>query len=128
MKHVPWFIASPVQEYFFKQKSFFYKTLPPYQDGCETETTIRQVEIVYPRNNFKIYIPVDESGKKSKCIFKAAHKNNEATVYWYLDGEYIGSTQKYHQVAVLPAKGKHELSITDNFGETTKCSFEMIGK
>lgn len=128
MKHVPWFIASPMQEYFFKQHSLFYKTLPAYLPECMSEFSTHQLEIVYPRNDFKIYIPIDESGNRSRCIFKAAHKNTTATLFWYFDKEYIGSTQKYHQLSVLPDKGKHELTITDNYGETCKCSFEIIDK
>ncbi|MGZ3919696.1 MAG: penicillin-binding protein 1C [Bacteroidia bacterium] len=128
MKHVPWFIASPMQEYFFRQKSFFYKPLPDYLPGCSTESSFKQLEIIYPRADFKIYVPVDESGKRSKCVFKATHKNGNAVLYWYLDGEYVGSTQKFHQLSLLPNKGKHELSVTDNFGETAKCSFETMDK
>ncbi|MBA3663175.1 MAG: penicillin-binding protein 1C [Bacteroidetes bacterium] len=128
MKHIPWFIISPVQEYFFGQRSFFYKPLPPFLQGCSTESSFRQLEIVYPRTDFKIYVPVDESGQRSKCIFKAAHKNPEAVLYWYLDGEYIGSTQKFHQLSLLPVSGKHELSITDDAGETSRCAFEAIDK
>lgn len=128
MKHMAWFIASPVQEYFFRQKSIFYKSLPAYLPGCDHETTIRQMEIVYPRQDFKIYIPVDEKGIKSKCIFKATHKNIDAAIYWYLDGEYIGETKKFHQVAIVPSKGMHELTLTDSFGETCRCSFEILEK
>lgn len=128
MKQVPWFIASPVQEYFFKQKSIFYKALPPFLEGCEGGSTFHQLEIVYPRNGVKVYIPVDERGEKSKCILKATHKNTDATLFWYLDGEYMGSTEKFHQVQAIPGGGKHELSITDNHGETVQCSFEVIVK
>lgn len=126
MKHLPWFVASPVQEYFFKQRSFFYKSLPEFLPGCSSESPFHQLEIIYPRSDFKIYIPIDESGKRSKCIFKAAHKNSTAILYWYLDGDYLGSTQKYHQLSVVPKKGKHELSITDNLGESVTCTFETM--
>jgi len=61
-------------------------------------------------------------------VFKAAHKNSEASLFWYLDGEYQGETKKFHQLSLLPGAGKHELSITDNFGESVKCSFEIIDK
>jgi penicillin-binding protein 1C len=128
MKHVPWFVVSPVQEYFFRQHSLFYKPLPEFMEDCSSEGNFHQLEIVYPRNDFKIYVPVDESGRRSRCIFKAAHKNGEASLFWYLDGEYKGETKKFHQLALLPGTGKHELSITDNFGESVKCSFEVIDK
>ncbi|MCE3260253.1 MAG: pbpC, partial [Bacteroidetes bacterium] len=74
------------------------------------------------------HVPIDETGSRGKCIFKAAHKKQEATLFWYLDGTYIGSTQKFHQLSAVPEKGKHTLTVTDNFGETAACNFEAIDK
>ncbi len=128
MKHQAWFVPTPAQEYFFKQHSLFYKPLPPYLEGCENEFTHSQMEIIYPREGFQIYVPVDQSGEKSKCVLKATHKNKEATLFWHLDGEYIGTTQKYHQLSLSPTKGLHILEITDNNGESVKCGFEILQK
>ncbi len=128
MKHVPWFVVSPTQEYFYKQHSLFYKPLPEYLPECASELNIHQLDIIYPREGFKIYIPVNESGEKGKCILKATHKNANAILYWQLDEQFVGTTQKFHQISVLPEVGKHTLSITDSEGETTQVKFEVIGK
>lgn len=128
MKQVPWFVASPLQEYFFRQHSLFYRQLPDYHPDCSGELIYHQLEIVYPRQNFKVYVPVDESGTRTRCVFKAAHKNSDAELYWYMNSEFIGTTRKYHQVSILPPTGKHELVITDNFGETAKVKFEVVDK
>lgn len=128
MKHVSWFIASPAQEYFFKQYNIFYKPLPPYLAGCESEFNLKQLDIIYPREGFKVYIPIGESGKQGNCIFKATHKNNMATLYWHLDGNFIGNTNKFHQLSLTPSVGNHTLVITDQEGETATCKFEVIGK
>ncbi|MDO8998738.1 MAG: penicillin-binding protein 1C [Bacteroidota bacterium] len=128
MKHVPWFVVSPTQEYFFKQHSLFYKPLPNYLPECYNDKSLHQLDIIYPREGFKIYVPIDQSGARSKCIFKATHKINGVTLFWHLDGNYIGSTQKFHQLSILPDKGNHLLEITDDFGESVKCKFEVIDK
>lgn len=128
MQHVAWFVASPTQEYFFKQHNLFYKPLPDYLPGCTPDVAYRQMDLIYPREGFKIYVPVDQSGSRSRCIFKATHKNPAAMLFWHLDGNYIGSTQKFHQMSVLPAKGAHVLEITDNFGESVLCKFELLEK
>jgi penicillin-binding protein 1C len=128
MKHVAWFVPSPSQEFFFREKSLFYRALPPYLENCSGESTIKQLEIIYPREDFKIYVPVDQSGEKSQCILKATHKNAGTTLFWHLDGNYIGSTRKFHQLSLLPKIGKHTLTVTDLEGETTSCKFEVIGK
>ncbi|MBK9284888.1 MAG: penicillin-binding protein 1C [Sphingobacteriaceae bacterium] len=123
----PWFIASPMQEYFYKQHNIYYKPLPTFLPNCN-QNNQQQLEIIYPRNEFKIYIPINEKGELSQCIFKAAHKDPKAILYWYLDGNYIAATEKFHQIATQPVKGKHTLSITDNLGETATCKFELLKK
>jgi penicillin-binding protein 1C len=128
MKHVPWFVASPSQEYFFKQHSLFYTSLPDYLPGCVSDLTHKQLDIIYPREGFKIYVPIDQTETRSRCVFKATHKNAAATLFWYLDGSYLGSTQKFHQLSILPTKGHHTLQLTDNFGESVQCSFDLIEK
>lgn len=128
MQHLPWFVVSPTQEYFFKQHSLFYKPLPNFLPSCSSELSISQLDIIYPREGFKIYVPIDQSDKRSTCILKATHKNNNATLFWHLDGEYVSSTQKYHQLSILPSTGKHTLVITDSEGESRECRFEVIEK
>ncbi len=128
MKHVAWFVVSPTQEYFFKHHSLFYKPLPEFLPGCESDMSIHQMDIIYPRENFKIYVPIDQSGQRSNCIFKAAHKKNNVTIYWHMDGKYIGSTNKFHQLSILPDKGMHILELTDDAGESVKCKFEVVDK
>jgi len=71
---------------------------------------------------------VDPSGEQSRCILKATHKNSSSTLFWHLDGEYIGSTQKFHQLSLTPKSGKHILEITDNAGESLSCNFLILTK
>jgi penicillin-binding protein 1C len=128
MKHVAWFVISPIQEYYYKQHSLHYTSLPPFLSGCETEGNHRQMEIIYPREDFQIYIPIDQTGEKSRCVLKATHKDQSAILFWHLDGEYIGSTEKFHELSLTPQSGKHYLEITDKAGETQNCSFTVLKK
>jgi penicillin-binding protein 1C len=123
-----YFVASPIQEFYFKQKSLFYKVLPPYAENCNSEFVIHQIGLIYPKENYKIYVPVDESGQRSKCIFKATHKDPQMSMFWHLDGEYVGTTHKFHQISTLPSPGNHQLVITDEEGETVTCNFFVLDK
>lgn len=128
MKQVPWFVATPTQEYYYRQRSVQYKPLPPYLTACENDVSVRHLDIVYPRDGFKIYVPVDEQGQKSRCVFKATHKQADAVLYWYIDEVYMGSTHDSHQLSLLPPVGRHQLTVTDQSGESVTCQFEMIEK
>ncbi|MBL7932055.1 MAG: hypothetical protein JNL60_09135, partial [Bacteroidia bacterium] len=51
-----------------------------------------------------------------------------ATLFWHLDGEYIGTTTDFHQLSLLPKGGEHLLEITDNSGESAMCRFIVLTK
>ena len=50
------------------------------------------MDLIYPQGEFGIFIPVELSGKKGRVIFEAVHRNQEATIYWHLDGKFIACT------------------------------------
>jgi penicillin-binding protein 1C len=86
------------------------------------------MDLIYPRPNAKIFIPRELDGKVGKTVFEAAHRLTSSTVYWHLDGNFIGSTRKSHHVALTPAEGRHVLTIVDEFGESLERTFTVISR
>ncbi len=128
MLHVPWFVLPPVQEWYFRNKNPFYKVLPPFRPGCMANAERRNMDIIYPKNNSKLYIPVDLDGKPGSIIFKVAHRNSSAQVFWHIDDRFTGITAGIHQMALSSAPGSHRLTLVDQNGETLTISFEIINK
>jgi penicillin-binding protein 1C len=128
MKHLPYFVLSPIQEFFYKKSHLEFNSSPAIASYCIDETTIANFDLIYPRNGFKIYLPLDENGKKNDLIMNATHKSVHSKLYWYLDKEYIGETSRYHQIAVKPNRGRHELVITGEKGKSIKVYFDIIDK
>jgi len=127
MQHKSWFILSPAMEYYYRQRNADYKPLPPFKDGCGNENT-NPIEIIYPQQNAKIYVPLEMSGEKGKTIFTAAHRNPNARIFWSLDDQYITTTQNIHQLALNPSRGKHIITLVDEYGNRVSRSFEIIDK
>ena len=127
MKHVSWFVLPPAIEWYYKFKNPHYKDLPPLRKDCET-TGMHVMEIIYPKQFSKIYVPVELNGNMGKTIFQIAHRDFNALIYWHLDGKYIGSTQAMHQMALAPDEGIHHLTLVDEQGETISIQFEIISK
>lgn len=123
MLHVSWFILPPVQEWYYKTKNAFYKPLPPYKADCMNTADIKQMEFIYPKEDAQFLIPVDIDNKKSQVILEVAHRKPETSVFWHLDGEYIGTTQNLHQKAINPAKGYHCIQLVDENGFEIKRTF-----
>lgn len=123
-----WFVLPPTMEFYYKQRNHDYKLLPPMKQGCTDFAAGRQMEIVYPAAGMKIYVPVEIDGTKGKSIFTATHKNSNAKIFWSLDDQFAGSTEKYHQLALSPPSGPHVLTLTDDKGNSVSRSFQIIEK
>ncbi len=65
-------------------------------------------------------------GKQEEIVAELVHQNPGAVLYWYIDRDYIGSTTSRHKMPISPKPGKHIISVTDNFGNTIKCSIVLI--
>ena len=57
---------------------------------------------------------------------QAASRSNETILYWDLDGQYLGLTERVHEMTVAPSPGKHTLTVTDNNGTIQKRFFEIL--
>ena len=120
-----YFILPPTIEYYYKQKHPEYKSLPSYMNGCIIEPT-KVLDIIYPEEAAKIYVPIEITGKKGRTVFTATHKNSNAKLFWHLDDSFIGTTEHYHQLALEPSPGKHSITIVDEDGNSVSRNFEIL--
>lgn len=123
-----WFILPPAMEYYYKSKNYQYHSLPPVRDDCTTADRGLPMELIYPKNAAKIYVPLEADGKRGRMICNAAHRQAGAKIFWHLDNEYIGQTKDYHQMALNPPPGKHTLTLVDDAGNTIETHFEVLDK
>ena len=86
------------------------------------------MQLIYPKEATRIYVPVDLDGKLSSTIFQVAHRNPDIEIFWHMDGVYLGSTKTFHQMALQPAIGNHHLALVDKDGFRLEQDFEIIGK
>ena len=125
MKLKPWFVLPPIQEWYFKRRNPFYKVLPPFQKGCNQEI-FKNMDVIYPKNLTKIFIPTELNGLKGKAVFEIAHRNAEATIFWHLDNSYIGKTKTIHRKEINPSAGTHKMTLVDDQGEALSFNFEIM--
>ncbi|MBN1697432.1 MAG: penicillin-binding protein 1C [Spirochaetales bacterium] len=122
MVHKKWFVLPPVQEYYFKKRNSSYKVLPPFPDHVDT-----RMEFIYPaKNKTNIYVPLELDGTPGKTVFEIAHRSPDTTVFWHLDGEYLGETKAIHQMGVFPREGEHELVVIDEEGNVLTNHFTVV--
>ena len=123
-----WFVLPPAMEYYYKAKNYQYHTLPPFRADCTSTDKIQPMELIYPKESAKIYIPLEADGKRGRMICNAAHRQAGMKIFWHLDDQYIGVTKDYHQVALNPTTGMHTLTLVDGDGNTLKTTFQILDK
>jgi penicillin-binding protein 1C len=128
MIHTTWFALPPVQEYYYKSRNLSYRSLPPFRADCQSSSLLAGMDMIYPKANARIFIPRDIDGNPGSSVFELAHRNPNTSVYWHLDGEYVGSTKRAHHLALNPGEGKHVLTVVDEHGEALERHFEVISK
>jgi penicillin-binding protein 1C len=127
MVHVPWFVLPPSMEYYYKSRNYSYRPLPPFRPDCQA-TTQRPMELIYPKDGSKIYVPLEADGTRGRMVCNAAHRQPGIKIFWYLDDQYLGQTTNYHQFAVNPSAGKHVLTLVDRDGSRLQTRFEVLDK
>lgn len=132
MRHVPWFVLPPSQEWHYRRRHSDYRPLPPWRMDCEDGSLAlgrpRSMDLIYPRGAAKIYVPVDLDSRRGRTVFEAVHRDPSATVFWHLDRGYLGMTREIHKLEVDPAAGRHVLLLVDNRGERLEHVFEVLSR
>lgn len=129
MKTRPWFILPPTEAWYFKRYNADYKEPPEFLSACMDKSNKNEfMELIYPRSYTKVYVPKEIDGTAGAAIFEVAHRSPEATIYWHLDENYIGSTINKHQLGLSPQKGHHKLHLVDDQGRELMLAFEVISE
>jgi penicillin-binding protein 1C len=56
---------------------------------------------------------------------QAAHRRRSAIIYWHLDEVYIGATQYFHSMPVIPAAGLRTITLVDDEGLSLTSRFRV---
>ncbi|MGZ3753735.1 MAG: penicillin-binding protein 1C [Mucilaginibacter sp.] len=128
MVHQSWFVLPPSMEYYYKTKNYQYKQLPPFRADCSSAQQQRTMELIYPKEGSKVYIPLEADGSRGRMVCTAAHRQPGIKIFWHLDDRYIGETLDYHQFAINPSAGKHKLTLVDGNGARLQIWFDVLDK
>lgn len=128
MQHIPWFVLPPLEEFYYKSRNPAYKPLPPFQAACDPAGESNPMQLIYPKQPTRIYVPVDLDGQPSRTVFSVAHRQPETTVFWHIDHEFVGATVTFHNLELNPPVGKHTLTLVDANGRRLIQPFEILRK
>ncbi len=119
-----WFSLPPAMEHYYALRHPNYRPLPPWLPGMGG--TDEPMEILYPEAGATLLIPVQLDGTKGNMVVEMAHRDPRATLFWDLDGTFIGTTTGSHRMALSPPPGPHRLTLTDGQGHALHRHFTVV--
>jgi len=119
------FVLPPLQAHYYRRLHPEYSELPPFRPGCRTAGE-PVMELRYPQQPTRIFIPLAIDGQRSRAVFTVAHRQANTTIHWHLDQQYLGSTNQFHSMELDPAPGHHRLILVDEKGNRLEREFEVV--
>ena len=124
-----WFVLPPAMDFYYRTKNQDYQSLPPFRTDCAAFADQGKIiELLYPKEGAKIYVPIEIDGTVGNTIFSAAHRQPGLKIFWHLDDKYTATTSDFHQLALNPKPGKHKITLVDENGDRTELRFEILQK
>jgi penicillin-binding protein 1C len=120
------FVLPPAEESYYRNLHPDYRSLPPFAEDCLPEEAENPMALLYPNPRSRILVPIDLAGKRSKTVFQAAHRLDGCAIHWHLDKRYVGTTQDFHEIALDPEAGWHQLTLVDSLGNRIEREFEIV--
>jgi penicillin-binding protein 1C len=98
--------------------------LPRHRPSCTAQKAEEVLQILYPPDEARLWIPRDLDGRLEKVTFRAAHREKEILLYWYLDDVFVGTSRNRHARSCLLNFGTHTLEIIDENGNRARVRFQ----
>lgn len=98
--------------------------VPAHAMHCPTAIDKQRIELVYPVDGIKIFVPRDYDGSYEEVVFSAKHQRSSEHLFWYLNGILIGETEGNHELPFELEAGDYTLTVQDEEGFKRTVSFE----
>lgn len=121
----PWFVLPPIMELYYKTTHINYLPLPAFSPNCQ-QTQQATMDFIYPKTSSKIYLTKDFDGQIQPVICKVAHAKKETKLFWYVDNNFRGTTQTFHEMQIETTTGTHRITVVDEFGNEINRVVELV--
>jgi penicillin-binding protein 1C len=116
--------TADIYQYMF-DKGYLLETIPRHNPKCPVNKENKDLQILYPYPDAVLWIPKDFDLKHQEVVFRAAERDPNRKVFWYLNDKLIGETKGRH---ILPAQipsGWHEIYVIDDAGNKDNKKFSV---
>lgn len=126
-KDSSWMILSPAMAWYAQRSELNYKPSPPWDPECAAQLE-ETLEFIYPESFEVVQRTRDFEGQLGKVILEAGHRDADTEIFWYVNEQFIGSTELNHRMEAALEPGIHNLLIMDEKGNTARSRIKVVAK
>lgn len=115
-QHMAVEIYPPDVAYYLRAKGQYIAPLPSHYPPCPAYKADETVSIIYPDHEARIFMPRDFDGKTQPVVCRVGQNTSLSTVHWYLDDQYLGSSQGEHKMSIIFNHGWNTIRVVDEAG------------
>lgn len=115
------FVLPNRMEWYYSPLHPNYKPMPDWREDCRPieNQGLDKLSFLYPQNNDEIVL----SDHSQKIVVQAVYRKRDEPLFWYLNNEFIGETNSYHEMAISPERGNQLITIMDSKGNKRSLFF-----
>ncbi len=117
------FVLPPSVREIFLKSGRHADEIPAHSGYCPNFHDDNRIELVYPVDGIKIFVPRDFDGEHEKIVLSAVHQQPAAHLFWYLNGSLIGETTGTHEMPIELNPGAYKLTVQDEEGFSRTATF-----
>lgn len=114
---------TPDINYYLRQSGNLVNHIPAHHPDCPSRLEDEALIIIYPLEDANVFIPKDFDGDHQSLVAKVASQFPDRKLFWYLDDELVGSTEKSGTFPLNLGNGIHHLMVMDEEGNQDKVRF-----
>ncbi len=122
------FVAPPAAREILARTGRHVDEVPVHSSNCPDFRDEHRMELVYPLDGIKIFVPRDFDGVHERIVFTAKHQRPSTHLFWYLNGSLVGETVDIHECSVDLFPGEYTLTVEDEDGFSRTATFSAYRK
>ena len=83
------------------------------------------MQLIYPFPGGTVSRSKNWRGEVEPLVFRLAHPRPEQRVFWHLNGVFLATTTRTHELTADVPPGQHELVVTDDGGGRLRRRFTV---
>jgi penicillin-binding protein 1C len=109
-------VLPPAMQWYHTQAGGRFAPLPAWSALCTPPLDHEPMAWIYPSQSETVRRTRDFDGAWQGIVLEIGHRDPAATIFWYDNETYLGTTTGHHQLSVNFTPGAHQLLAIDNLG------------